>query len=259
MNFSRTGFSRMRFLRMGSSRMAFLRAAGRIVLFLAASVALAADGALAAASAPPPAPPDASYAFVLTQGGQKIGSSNVTIKRDAGSIAVHEVETFANVNGQYVVDEVVEPVGLTPTAYSATFPLNQAVTVTAHLAFDAGGARLTVDGTAGSADFRLAKDTTHQVVIDGLLMSGFLLLPAQVAAQRLTSFTSLEPANSSSMVLRVDTSGKPTRPSAVPAGDASLSIGGPVNFVEWYDPKTMVVDEVDVPARQESISRNKGT
>jgi hypothetical protein len=236
--------------------MVLTRVAVRIAFLVSACAMIGAPAVNA--GAPPAAPPDASYAFVLSKGGQKIGNSTVNVKRDAGNVAIHEAETFANINGQYIVDETVEPVGLTPTSYATTFPLNQVVTVTAHLAFDAGGARLTVDGTAGATDFRMAKDTTHQVVIDGLLVSGFLLLPAQAAAQNLTQFTSLAPANSSQVVLSVDRSKNPTRPSAVPAGDSSLSIGGPVDFVEWYDPKTMVVDEVDVPSQQVTISRTPG-
>jgi hypothetical protein len=30
-----------------------------------------------------------------------------------------------------------------------------------------------------------------------------------------------------------------------------------VNFIEWYDPQSMIVDEIDVPAQQVVIARTK--
>jgi hypothetical protein len=212
---------------------------------------------MAVAAAPPASPPDGTYAFTLTQNGQKFGDSSVTVKHDAVSLSVHEVESRTSIASPYVVDESVDPIALTPTSYTATFPINASVVVTGHLAFDPGGATFTVDGTSGSTDFRLEQGTTREVVLDGALISGFLLLPSQVKAQGLTSFTVVAPTGTQSVVAQVDPSAQPARPADVPASDTSLAISGNVNFVEWYDPQTMIVDEIDVPAQQVVINRTK--
>lgn len=210
------------------------------------------------ATAPPSAPADGSYAYAIAKGGQNIGGTTVTVKHDAASIAIHEIEAFAGVSRQYVVDETLEPVDLTPTSYVSTFPLNAQLTATAHLTFDAGGARETVDGTSGATDFRLEHGTSHVVVVDGAMMTGFMFLPAQVKAQSLNAFTLMAPSAAKSLRMQVDGSSNPSRPAGVPAADTSLSIAGPASFVEWYDPQTMIVDEIDVASQAVTISRTHG-
>jgi len=212
-----------------------------------------------AADAPPASPADASYGYSLSKAGQQFAHTTVTVKHDATDVALHEVETFTSIATPYTVDETLDPVGLVPTSYAVTFPINAQVTVTAHLTFDLGGAHESVDGTTGSTDLRLEPGTKNQVVIDAALMSGFLMLPAQAKAQSLTTFTSLAPTSTTALSLKVDPAATPARPAGVPARDASLSIEGSVNFIEWYDPSSMVVDEVDVPAQLVTISRNSGT
>jgi hypothetical protein len=209
-------------------------------------------------ASPPAAPPDGSYSYAVSRSGQKIGDSAVTVKRDITRITLHEVETFVGLSGQHVVDESVETSGLNPTSFSIAFPLTPQLNVTARLTFG-GGAHETVDGTSGATDFRLEPGTSNVVVIDGATVTGFLLLPAQVKAQSIRSFTVIAPSASRSLVFRVDGSANPARPADVAAADASLSITGTPNFVEWYDPQTMLVDEVDVPAQQVTITRAHGT
>jgi hypothetical protein len=211
-----------------------------------------------ASAAPAAAPPDGSYAFTVVRAGLKSGDSAVTVRRTAASIAVHEVETFVAVND--TVDETLDSGTLMPQSYVSSFPLTSEVGITAHLAFYSGGARETVDGTSGATDFRLENGTTHIVVIDGAMMAGFLFLPAQVKALSLNSFTVLSPSRADTYNCRIDPSASPARPGTVPAADASLTVDGTspagnVHFVEWFDPKTMVVDEVDVPANQVTIAR----
>lgn len=211
------------------------------------------------ASSGPAAAPDGSYSYVVSRIGQKIGDSTVTVKRDAERIAFHEVETFVGMSGQHVVDESVDTVALSPTSYSIGFPLTPQLNVTARLAFGTWGARETVDGTSGATDFHLEPGTSNVIVIDGATVTGFLLLPAEVKAQNTKSFTAIAPSASTSLAFRVDSGGNPVRPADIPGSDSSLSITGTPYFVEWYDPQTMVVDEVDVPAQQVTITRTRGT
>lgn len=225
---------------------------------LAASVCawlLASGPALAAET--PATPPDGTYAYTLEQAGQKFGTSSVTVKHDAVDVSVHEIESRASLTSSYTSDETVDPVALAPTSYSVTFPINAQVVVTGHLAFGPGGSSLTVDGTSGSTDLRLQQGTTRQIVLDGSLISGFLLLPSQAKAQSLSSFTVVSAMATQSSLAQIDTSAGPARPSDVPAQDTSLAVTGSVNFVEWYDPQTMVVDEIDVPGQQVVITRTR--
>ena len=95
-------------------------------------------------------------------------------------------------------------------------------------------------------------------------MTGFLFLPAQIKALSLAAFTTLSPSRADTYDCKVDAASAPTRPPGVPAADVSVTIDGTspngnVTFVEWYDPQTMVVDEVDVPAEQVTIIRAHGT
>lgn len=240
--------------------MEWSRMARRGALYGTTLVMLAAP--LGAVGAPAPAPADGSYAFTVARGGQKVGDSTVTVRLAGSSITVHEVETFVGVTD--TVDESLDPGNLTPTSYTSSFPLTSEVGITARLAFYSGGAKETVDGTTGQTDFKNENGTSHLVVVDGAMMSGFLFLPAQIRALALASFTTLSPSRADTYYCQVDGTANPTRPPAVPQADSSLTINGTsptgnVQFVEWYDPKSMVVDEVDVPAVQVTMSRTRGT
>jgi hypothetical protein len=56
--------------------------------------------------------------------------------------------------------------------------------------------------------------------------------------------------------IAVDQAMKPARPAAVPAGDASISVSDPIEFTLWYDPATLIVDELDVPQQQAIYTRS---
>src|SRR5579864_8616338 len=134
---------------------------------IAIALALASS---AAAAAPAAAPPDGTYTYVVERGGQKVGDSTVAVKRGAFGIGVHEAETFPGISE--TVDETLDPGDLRPTSYVSSFPLSAAVGVTARVAFDAGGAKQTVDGTTGVTDFRLESGTSRILVVDGVMASG---------------------------------------------------------------------------------------
>ena len=239
--------------------MSLFRIARRAALTALVTALVAAP--VCAANAPP-APPDGAYAFAVIRAGQKSGDSTVTVKRIGASITVHELETFVGVTD--TVDETLEPNDLQPTSYLSSFPLTSEVGITAHLAFYSGGAKETVDGVSGETDFHLETGTTRLLVVDGAMMAGFLFVPAQVKALSLSGFTALSPSRADTYDCKVDWAAKPTRPDALPQTDVSMTVNGSspagnVRFIEWYDPQTMIVDEVDVPAEQVTITRTRGT
>jgi hypothetical protein len=233
-----------------------IAAAGLFVLLLAAPAATF-------AATLPASPPDGSYAYAIFQNGAKIGSTSVTVTRSAGAVTSHESETITGGDGALTVDQTLDPASLSPTSYVTTpCRLNAQVAVTARLTFDSNGADETVDGTAGATHFPFESGTSHLYLLDGAFMTGFLFLPAQTKAQSLTSFTGLAACSAVSLAYTVGGSAG-DRPQSVPAADAGLAFSTkmnntPVAFVEWYDPQSMVVDEVDVAAEHVTITRLLG-
>lgn len=232
------------------SRMAIGISLSMAAGFLAASTA----GAGAAAIAPP----DGSYSYSVTRSGSAVGTSAVTVKRDAPSITVHEVETFGGVTE--TVDESLDQDQVSPTSYVSSFPVSTDVTATARVAFYQGGARITLDTVPGSTDFKVESGTSNLVVVDGALASGFLFLPAQLKAQNLSAFTILAPSQMSTLYCTNNRTASPPRPNGLPAPDAAMTVdcnanGNTTEFDIWFDPQSFVVDEIDVPTQQVTIAR----
>lgn len=238
---------------MTQSRMAQVFVFGSLVCGLA--VASVPTNAMGAALAPA----DGSYKYSVTRGGASVGSTVVTVKRAAPSITIHEVEAFGSVSE--TVDESLDGGDLSPTAYDSTFPVTSDVNaVTAHVAFYSGGARFTIDGVPGSTDFRDETGTTRLVIVDGALATGFLFLPAQIRAQALNIFTIYAPSGAETFYSTINATATPPRPAGLPAPDVSLTVDGSsqsgnIEFVVWYDPTSLIVDEVDVPTQQVTIAR----
>jgi len=56
--------------------------------------------------------------------------------------------------------------------------------------------------------------------------------------------------------IAIDATPKADRPKGIPLGDVALSVSDPVEFTIWYDPVTLVVDELDVPRQDASYVRS---
>ncbi|HYK54699.1 MAG TPA: hypothetical protein VEV38_14350 [Candidatus Eremiobacteraceae bacterium] len=238
---------------MSLSRMANIVALGSAACTLA--IASTPFGAHAAALAPP----DGSYKFSVTRAGASVGSTVVTVKRVAPGVTIHELETFGGVTE--TVDESLDGGDLSPTGYVSTFPVTSDVpAVTARVAFYSGGARFTIDTVPGSTDFNMEEGTTRMVVVDGALATGFLFLPAQIHEEQLTRFTLFAPSGAETFYCTLNAIAMPPRPAGLPAPDVSVTVDGTAQngnteFVVWYDPTTLIVDEVDVPTQQVTIAR----
>lgn len=235
--------------------MTLSRMAKSIVFGSLAAVAIASASTDANAAAAAPA--DGAYKYTVSRAGSGVGSSTVTVKRAATSIAIHEVETFAGVTE--TVDESLDVGDLSPTGYVSTFPVTSDVNVTARVTFFSGGAHFTVDTVPGSTDFRVEHGTTRLVVVDGALATGFLFLPAQMHAQGLNAFTLYAPSAAETFYCTLNAA-TPPRPAGIPAPDVFVTVdgvapSGNTEFVVWYDPTSLIVDEVDVPTQQVTIAR----
>jgi hypothetical protein len=115
-----------------------------------------------------------------------------------------------------------------------------------------------VTGTAatGQQTFALDPNAKHFVVIEPGLLSGIFALPAQMQAWNDSPVTAIAPAYGREEPLPPATPAtSASRPANVPASDVSLSVGGSVPFTVWYDPATLIPDEIDVPSQSAAVTR----
>jgi hypothetical protein len=228
-------------------------------VFLAALVVAA---AVSASPSPAPAyngaaaPPDGVYNYTITQNGNAIGKSSVTIKRGEVGLTVHETET---VQGTYnfTIDEILDTATLAPKAYSGTYSRGSDAPSVARAVFDKSGATVTIDGVPGTAPLPNPRGIKDVYVLEGSLMSGFALLPAQIHFSKATQFSEIVPRQVLQLTSRVEPHPGATRPNGVPSSDVVLSISGTVDFDEWYDPGSFVLHAMSVPSQQVLITLTK--
>jgi hypothetical protein len=196
---------------------------------------------------PPPAPPDGTYTYVVAMNGATIGKNAIAVKRDgSGSVVLTESGT-GNMNGQSgaIQDTLTLDPTLAPSAYTAMASLGDSKAMKSVVSFKGGQAVQSGDVTKR---YDLAADAKHFVLMDFGPFTGFFALPAQMQAWNNPPVIALVPMYAQGFPLTVDASAKPNRPASVPAQDLPLSFNSMVQITMWYDPKTLVVDEVDVPS-----------
>ncbi len=93
------------------------------------------------------------------------------------------------------------------------------------------------------------------MVLDFGPFTGYFMLPAQMQAWNDPPVMAIMPIYAQGMPIAIDKTLTPDRPKSVPQTDAQISIKSPVQFTVWYDPKTLVVDQLDVPAEGLSVAR----
>lgn len=221
----------------------------------AVSAPLSPAPATPAASAPTGAqPPDGTYNYQGVIGSQPILQATVVVKRSTAGVDVKETETAAGMQGSITTtaDMQLSP-DLRPTGYDAIYGVPGGKTVPAKVTFSPNAASEQAKGQ--TLALPLAPNTSRFAIVDGALLSGFLLLPAQMYGQK--AVTALAPVVGFSTALS-PASDNPARPQKLP-NDVHLSITGPVPFVEWYDPTTYVVDEIDVPTQNLTVTLRSHT
>lgn len=211
--------------------------------------------ALMVASAPATKlPADGTYAYTGAHAGKAFGHTRVTVSHDAATVTIVENGSGA-VNGETGTATATLSLAVTdlsPTSY--TSKLTQGTDVTQSIVAFAGNTA-TLTGAGDPQTFTLAAGTTHFALADGALLSGFVALPAQLAAWNGGSATLLIPIYEQAIPLSLSGAAA-TRPANVPAGDTSITASVPVEVTEWYDPATMIPDEIDVPMLDLTITRD---
>jgi len=228
-----------------------------LVFLAAAAINVAASGATGNISAAQSSfsAPSGTYTYSVQQGGNDLGTATVSISHSDIGLTVHESQNLQS-SLSYTIDEIFDATTLDPKAYTGAYARGTTAT-TVRVAVDSGGATVTIDGTSGTAPFPNPPGIKHAYLIEGTLMSGYVLLPAQLHASKVTQFSLISPRSVAQVVGNVDLHPVITRPASVPTADVALSVTGKMNFDVWYDPTSMVVHAVSAPGQQLLITLKK--
>ena len=209
---------------------------------------------LLAAATAPAAPADGVYAYTVTVAGENAGKTAITLTHTAAGVQLAESASASFGGSDFSATSTLAlDANLAPASYSAVYnPPGR--TVHAALAFNGGTANETADN--GALKFNLGAGSKHFVVLDGTLFSGFFILPAQLQAWSTPPVTALSPMFGRGAGIAVDAALKADRPKNVPSGDVAISVSDPLEFTLWYDPATLIVDELDVPQQSATYVRS---
>lgn len=198
------------------------------------------------------APATGTYSYVSTMNGAEIGRTKITLAQTPQGLTLTESGS-GNMNGQSgtVSDTLTLDAHLQPTSYNSDASVADSRNMRATIAFDATTAKQTGDVTK---TYTLIGSAKHFVLLDIGPFSGFFMMPAQMHAWNDQPATAIIPNFAHSTVLSPDNA-RPDRPSDVPAGDAVYSFNSMVQIAIWYNPRTMIVDQVDVPAQGLIVKR----
>jgi len=178
----------------------------------------------------------------VTAAGQP-STSTIKVKRAADGLHISEESEIAShaVNAALVLNTA----SLAPVSYAATYDAGTSHPQDISISFTANAAHVT---TFGLQTTLIAQSgAPHLVVLDGAMPSGFFALPAAAAAARAASLTAINAGALSAIALSLNRNLSLPRPAGVPAGDVAVSVLNPTAFSVWYDPKTFVMHELDVP------------
>jgi hypothetical protein len=209
--------------------------------------------ALAAAATFPAA---GSYRYAASMGGQPIGSWSVNVTNDSGSTRIDE-ESKASIAGMQLAATASLVLGpdLAPLRYEGHY---RTPGQNPNVSVDLTQTSATVVAAFNTApqQVSLGADTRHFVVIEPGLLAGLFALPSQLDAWKDSAVTWITPTTAQTQPL---TTGAPAaaRPSGVPAQDALLSIDHPIAVAIWYDPSTLVPDQIAVPSQNALLIRQR--
>jgi hypothetical protein len=167
---------------------------------------------------------------------------------------VHETETLGTLS--FVIDEVLDGATLNPKTYVASYT-KDTYTQTARGAFDRSGATISFDGVPGNQVFPFTDGNKNAYVLEQSLLTGFFMLPAQIHAAQVNQFMQVVPSQVLTTTSRISPTTAGPRPANLPAQDVPLSVDSKVNFDEWYDPNTFVLQAVSVPIQDVIIKLTK--
>ncbi len=210
---------------------------------------------IVAAATAPISPADGSYTYTVSVAGSAAGKTTISVSHTPSGIQLAESAAASYGGSDFAGTATLNLDGaLAPAHYAAVYsPPGR--TIHAALTFNGDSATETADN--GGMTFTLDAGTKHFAVLDGTLFAGFFILPAQLRAWNAQAFTAVSPMFGHGGAIAIDATLKADRPKDVPAADVPVSVSDPVAFTLWYDPVTLVADELDVPAQGASFVRSR--
>lgn len=215
-----------------------------------------------AAAAATSFPAAGTYRYAATLNGAPAGHWNLTVKNGAGGPEIDEdsVATFAGIQ-MTAKAALVLGGDLSPVKYEGDYRaagLNPIVTVVA----TPGGATVSSSQAGPARNLALMPSTHHFVVIDPGLAAGLFALPAQLSVWHEPSVTWISPISAEAQSLTTDSSAANERPGAVSPHDVALSVvgmssNGRIPVTIWYDPATLVPDQIIVPSQNAILTRER--
>jgi len=203
---------------------------------------------------------DGTYQYTLNQNGASTGTSALTIKRSGSVIAIHEDETIADPSFgtvQASADQTLAITTLSPLSFVAAYT-SAGKTQDVRLALGGMTGSFIHNGERLTVPVRLLPGTQAMAIQDQALVMSFIVVPALAEVASASAFTIAVPTAARTFIMHVDPA-PPVKPANVQASDVGFAIASPVAFAVWLDPKTGLVDEIDVPAQSLVISLTKHT
>jgi hypothetical protein len=215
---------------------------------------------LAAATAGAAFPAAGTYRYAATMNGEPAGHWTLNVKTgsDGPEIDENSVAIFAGVQ-MSAKASLTLGADLAPVTYEGNYRaagLNPIVSVTA----TPDGATVTSSEAPPARTLALVPNTRHLVIIDPGLAAGLFALPAQLAAWGEDSLTWVTPISAEAASLVTQSNVPAAHPAGVPPDDVAISMvgtssAGRIPVTIWYDPSTMVPDQIEVPSQNAVLTR----
>lgn len=216
-----------------------------MIASILATLLFAAASPSPAASASAATIPDGTYTYQLRQGSSTIGTSTISVSRTGGALKIHEVAVLQTT---YTYDSTLDPSTFVTTALHA-----DVASTPIDVTFSATSIQEKVQGqTLNLASVAGAKGIA---VLDGPVMTGLFLAPAQIRELGSTSFTGVSAAHAQSFAVNFVSASASSRPAKVNASDVGYATKGLVSgdVTVWSDPKTLVPQDLEIPTQGISI------
>lgn len=225
-----------------------------LAAFAVFALALASPAPTTPAPAPSvfaPAPPDGTYVYSFRQGTAELGTATIALQRAGAFVKIHEVATLAGKS--YVVDQELAAATFVPTKLDAIYPATPPAAL--HVTFQSESATETAVGMAGGKKLDRLGGSKGAIALDGPVMSGFFIAPAQARALASTSLQGFSPGAAVTLPLVLAPADTSSRPSTVAAADVGTTVTGlpSGNITIWYDPATLLPHDFEVPTQGISI------
>ncbi|HEY6325157.1 MAG TPA: hypothetical protein VIW73_01395 [Candidatus Cybelea sp.] len=207
--------------------------------------------ALSGASFPAPG----TYRYTASMSGQPVGSWSVSVTQDSGQTTIAE-SSDANVMGMQLAATASLVLGpdLAPLHYGGQYR-TPTQTPSVSVALTPNSATVVGALTPAPQQLTLAAHTRRFVVIEPGLLAGLFALPAQMAEWKDPAVTWITPATAQAQLLTASPTSAGPRPAGLSAQEAVLSIDHPIAVTIWYDPATLVPDEIAVPSQAAVLTR----